>query len=110
MGVLNATQEVISNAMPGWQHILVGNDDINERSFPISFRAMKRAHTGFIRRYGKDLNTFGRKHPLYGMPRKGCSAIVDFVKYEYLYQHGGVWLDINMQLLRDITPILIKAQ
>jgi len=27
-----------------------------------------------------------------------------------MYMHGGVWVDIDMQLLRDLTPLLAEAQ
>lgn len=40
--------------------------------------------------------------------RKLWAFISDFIRVKVLYEYGGVYLDTDMQILKDITPLLGK--
>jgi len=65
--VIRETKSTIQREMPSWKHILLGNGDINERTFPRLFPVMMRARDGYINKFGLDNETFDGNHPLKGM-------------------------------------------
>jgi mannosyltransferase OCH1-like enzyme len=38
--------------------------------------------------------------------KKLWAFISDYIRYKVIYEHGGVYIDTDMQILKDITPLL----
>lgn len=42
--------------------------------------------------------------------KKLWAYISDYIRLKSLYEHGGVYMDTDMQILKDITPLLDKSE
>ena len=76
----------------GWEMKLWTEGDITERNFPWTLATLERG-----RAY----------HQLTGS--NVYSMLVDLMKYEVLYRHGGLYLDTNVELFKDITPLFRRT-
>lgn len=76
----------------GWSLRLWTEADVNERNFPLTLATIERG-----RAY----------HQLTG--ENVYSMLVDLMKYEILYHNGGLYLDTNVELFKDITPLFDAA-
>ena len=76
----------------GWEMRLWTEGDINERNFPITLATLERGRA-FHQLTGSNV----------------YSMLVDLMKYEVLFRHGGLYLDTNVELFKDITPLFHKT-
>ena len=76
----------------GWSVRLWTGADVNERNFPMTLATIERG-----RAY----------HQLTG--ENVYSMLVDLMKYEILYHNGGLYLDTNVELFKDVTPLFDAA-
>jgi len=74
--------ESIHKKMKGWKHVL--NDDEDNRNF------VKEHFPKFLPYYDKF------KYPI---------QRADAIRYMWLYVHGGLYLDLDIQVMRNLTPL-----
>ena len=72
----------------GWNLRLWGLGDVTPENFPRTYAAIRR---GLDHHARTGDNVF--------------SMLGDLMKFEILYQHGGLYLDTNVELLRDPSPL-----
>eukprot|EP00227_Mantoniella_beaufortii_P012807 CAMPEP_0197581072 /NCGR_PEP_ID=MMETSP1326-20131121/4704_1 /TAXON_ID=1155430 /ORGANISM="Genus nov. species nov., Strain RCC2288" /LENGTH=631 /DNA_ID=CAMNT_0043144925 /DNA_START=21 /DNA_END=1916 /DNA_ORIENTATION=+ len=87
---LHRNQELLHDA--GWKLKLWRSEDITQQNFPYTYSTIRRAL-----RYHDDSgeNVF--------------SMIGDLMKFEILYHFGGLYMDTNIELLRDPTELFTVA-
>lgn len=84
--LVNRNEEILSPW--GWQLRLWGIGDVTKDNFPNTYATIKR---GLEHHARTGQNTF--------------SMVGDLMKFEILYTHGGLYLDTNVELLRDPSPL-----
>jgi len=72
----------------GWSLRLWTEGDVTARNFPLTFSTIERGRA---------------HHQLTG--ENVYSMLVDLMKYEILYHNGGLYLDTNVELFKDVTPL-----
>lgn len=80
-----ASLESISEHMPGWKHVLMTDEDnrkLVEEHFP-----------DFLKYYDAFPHAIQR---------------ADAVRYCWLYLHGGLYMDLDMQLLKPLDPLFTQ--
>jgi hypothetical protein len=87
---LHRNQELLHEA--GWKLKLWRSEDITRQNFPYTYSTIRRA----LRYHDKSgENVF--------------SMIGDLMKFEILYHFGGLYMDTNIELLRDPTELFTVA-
>ena len=76
----------------GWEMKLWTEGDITERNFPWTLATLERGRA-FHQLTGSNV----------------YSMLVDLMKYEVLYRHGGLYLDTNVELFKDVTPLFRRT-
>ena len=79
--------------MPGWKYKLWSNEDVSEANFPITWP------------YIRDAIEVGKK---WGNPLKKYAQVVDLMRLEALYHHGGVYVDTTMESLKNLDDLFDK--
>ena len=62
--------------------------EINEKNFDITLHLEK--------------NRFFKE----AYDRKLCAYVSDYIRAHYLYENGGIYVDTDMEIVKDITPLL----
>jgi len=83
---LNRNKEILHRA--GWKIKLWRSADLSPENFPYTYHTIKRALKYNLHSHE---NVF--------------SMIGDLMKFEILYHHGGLYMDTNIELLRDPTDL-----
>lgn len=86
---LNKAYVNTCNKMEGWKHRLWGNADITPANFPRTLRFINKCRDN-------NLNILPKKH----------AQISDLMRLEILYNHGGVYLDTNIECLKNLDKML----
>lgn len=76
----------------GWTTKLWTEGDINAKNFPLTHATLQRGRA-FREITGE---------PVYSM-------LVDLMKYEVLLRYGGLYVDTNVEVFRDVTPLFQRA-
>jgi hypothetical protein len=76
--------------MPGWDYKLWDNSTLNRKNFPITWPYILKAM-----QEGKKL----------GDVKKRFAQVGDLMRLEILYRHGGIYLDANIERIKDIGPL-----
>ena len=81
--------QTIKDKNPGFEVILWQNEDLTPKNFPISFSFMQRS---FV------VNEQSS--------RSYIAPITALMRYEILYNHGGLYMDFKTEGLKSLEPFL----
>jgi mannosyltransferase OCH1-like enzyme len=91
MSPLNKLYTESCKNMEGWRYKLWGNDDITPENFPKTYSYIKKCM-----QIGNELGTIKKKY----------AQISDMMRLEILYRHGGVYIDITIECLKNLNKLL----
>ena len=89
---MNSNKKILENK--GWKYKLWKNKDINIKMLPFTFQYIQTAFA-----VGKQFNLVHTK----------WAQVSDLMRYEIMYRYGGVYIDTNVEILKDITNLINQA-